>query len=411
VLGILFGTLGVLFTGATRLVALGVGILLVFIGVAIIAPRVIKPIATVVNPVATWTVVVLSVIVYPITLLVWLIARPFRSRPGFPSPWRDKTANSLAERNARRNPSRTAMAAAALMIGLALVTFFAVLASGIKSTFESSVKSQFNADYALTSQNGFTPTSISSVAAVQKVPQVTTAAGVRAGRGKAFGHQFDVTAVDPGISKVLKVPWKEGSQLTLETLGATGAVISNSFAKSHNLTVGSPLHVLTPYNKVLDLTVHGIFNVPKGGSPFGSVTTSAATFDAVYPNPENIFTLINIRGGVNPVNTARLNQALKNFPDAKIQTESQFEKSQEQGIDILLNLLFVLLGLSIIISVFGIVNTLVLTVFERTRELGMLRAVGMTRLQVRRMIRHESVVTSLIGAALGIPLGIVLAIN
>ena len=100
----------------------------------------------------------------------------------------------------------------------------------------------------------------------------------------------------------------------------------------------------------------------------------------------------------------------QDFPDAKIQTEQQFEKSQEQGIDILLNLLFVLLGLSIVISIFGIVNTLVLTVFERTRELGMLRAVGMTRIQVRRMIRHESVVTSLIGAALGLPLGIVLAV-
>jgi putative ABC transport system permease protein len=410
VLGILFGTLGVLFTGATRLIALGVGILLVFIGVAVVAPRVVKPVASVVNPIATWTVFALSVIVYPITLLFWLIARPFRRKPGFPGVWPDKTANSLADRNARRNPSRTAMAAAALMIGLALVTFFSVLASGIKSTVDNSITSQFNADYALTSQNGFTPTSISSVAAVRKVPQVTTAAGVRAGRGKAFGHEFDVTAVDPGISKVLTVPWKEGSQATLETLGATGAVVSNSFAKSHDLTVGTPLRVLTPYNKVLNLKVRGIFDVPKGGSPFGSVTTSAATFDAVYPNPQNIFTLINIRGGVNPANTARLNNALTNFPDAKIQTEQQFEKSQEEGIDVLLNLLFVLLGLSIIISVFGIVNTLVLTVFERTRELGMLRAVGMTRLQVRRMIRHESVVTSLIGAALGIPLGIVLAL-
>ena len=93
------------------------------------------------------------------------------------------------------------MAAAALMIGLALVTFVAVLAAGLKSSFESAVKQQFNADYALTSQNGFTPTDITSVAAVRKLPQVTTAAGVRAGRGKAFGNQFDLTAVDPGISQ------------------------------------------------------------------------------------------------------------------------------------------------------------------------------------------------------------------
>jgi putative ABC transport system permease protein len=115
-------------------------------------------------------------------------------------------------------------------------------------------------------------------------------------------------------------------------------------------------------------------------------------------------------GGVTPANTAKLTGALTTFPDAKIQTEKQFKKNQEKGIDILLNLLYVLLSLSIIVSLFGIVNTLVLTVFERTREIGMLRAVGMTRRQVRNMIRHESIITALLGAALGIPVGVVLAL-
>jgi len=407
--GILGGTLGVGVSGGLRLVALGIGVLLIFVGVAIVAPRLVKPLTRVTDPIATWSVVILSVIVYPITLLLWLVARPFRKRPAFPGVLPDKTADNLAERNAVRTPTRTAMAAAALMIGLALVTFVAVLASGLKSSFESAVKEQFSADYALTSQNGFTPTDISSVVAVRKLPQVTVAAGVRAGRGKEFGKQFDLTAVDPGISHVLMVPWKDGSQQTLETLGASGAVVSDSFAKKHDLVVGSPLHVLTPYDNTIDLRDDGIFKVPKGGSPFGAVTTSAATFDRNYPNPQNVFTLINVRGGVTPANTAVLDKSLKSFPDAKIQTEKQFEHNQEQGINILLNLLFVLLGLSIVISIFGIVNTLVLTVFERTRELGMLRAVGMTQLQVRRMIRHESVVTSLIGAALGLPIGIALA--
>ena len=408
-LGILGGALGIGISGGLRLVVLGIGVLLVFVGVAIVAPRLVKPLASAVGPIATWSIVLLSILVYPVTLLVWLIARPFRASPAFPRVLPDRTANELAGRNAQRNPSRTALAAAALMIGLALVTFVAVLAAGLKSTFESAVTKQFNADYALTSQNGFVPTDISSAVALRKLPQVTTVAGVRAGRGKEFGKQFDVTAVDPGISRVLKLSWKDGSQATLESLGRTGAVVSSSFAKKHKLDVGSPLHVLTPYAKTLDLRVAGIFKAPKGGSPFGSVTTSAATFDSIYPNPQNVFTLVNIRGGVTPTNTSLLDRALKPFPDAKIQTEKQFEKSQEQGIDILLNLLFVLLGLSIVISIFGIVNTLVLTVFERTRELGMLRAVGMTRIQVRRMIRQESVVTALIGAALGIPLGVALA--
>ena len=116
-----------------------------------------------------------------------------------------------------------------------------------------------------------------------------------------------------------------------------------------------------------------------------------------------------MQGGVTPANTQRLNAALAGFPDAKLQTKSQFINNQLQGLTLLLNLLYVLLSLSIVVSLFGIVNTLVLTVFERTRELGMLRAVGMSRRQVRRMIRHESVITALLGAAFGIPLGILLA--
>ena len=187
-------------------------------------------------------------------------------------------------------------------------------------------------------------------------------------------------------------------------------MIDDSYAKKHHLTVGSPIAMLTPYRRTLHLRVAGIFKPPTGGSPFGTITMSSPTFDSAYPQPQNVYVLIKTRGGASPETTKLLENALKTFPDAKIQTEKQFEKSQEQGIDILLNLLYVLLGFSILISLFGIVNTLVLTVFERTRELGMLRAVGMTRIQVRRMIRHEAVVTALIGAALGIPLGIFLAL-
>jgi ABC-type antimicrobial peptide transport system permease subunit len=121
-------------------------------------------------------------------------------------------------------------------------------------------------------------------------------------------------------------------------------------------------------------------------------------------------TLIDIRGGVTPANTAALEATLKNFPNAKVQTQAQFKANQAKGINQTLLLLYVLLALSIVISVFGIVNTLVLTVFERTREIGMLRAIGMTRRQVRRMIRYESIVTSLIGGVLGIVVGVFLGL-
>ena len=115
-----------------------------------------------------------------------------------------------------------------------------------------------------------------------------------------------------------------------------------------------------------------------------------------------------MRGGVNAAEHAALETALKDFPNAKVQTRDEFIDNQISGLNDILNILYVLLALSVIVSLFGIVNTLVLTVFERTRELGMLRAIGMTRRQVRRMIRHESVITALIGGVLGIVLGIVL---
>jgi putative ABC transport system permease protein len=154
----------------------------------------------------------------------------------------------------------------------------------------------------------------------------------------------------------------------------------------------------------------GVFDPPKGGSPFGDVTMSAATFDAHYSAPRDLMTLVNIHGGVTDANTARLEQSLNAFPDAKIQTASQFKKTQEDDINLTLNVLYGLLGLSVLISIFGVVNTLVLSVFERTRELGMLRAVGMTRRQVRRMIRFEGIITSMIGGALGIVVGVFLAV-
>jgi putative ABC transport system permease protein len=193
-------------------------------------------------------------------------------------------------------------------------------------------------------------------------------------------------------------------------LGENGAFVDKAYAKSNHLKVGSPIAVEVPSGKTLHLTLKGIFAPPKGGSPYGDVTISTQRFDAEYQNPQNIFAFVDMAGGVTDANTAKLTNALAPFPDAKIATASEFKKNQEQGINTLLNLLYVLLSLSILISLFGIVNTLVLTVFERTRELGMLRAIGMTRRQVRRMIRHESIITALIGAALGIPVGVALAL-
>jgi len=295
------------------------------------------------------------------------------------------------------------------MIGLALVTAVAVLAQGIRASFEGAVKSEFRGDYAVTAVDNFTPISIESETALKKSGVASVVAGVRAGEGRAFGKTIQLTATDPGFAQMVRLKWVVGSDASIASLGPSGAIVPKDYARTHHLRVGSPIDVETPSGGVLHLKVQAVSSPPRGGSPFGQVTTSAATFDAAYPNPQNVYFFAKVAGGVTPATTKRLNAVLKPFPDAKLQTEQQFITNQENGLNLFLNLLYILLGLSIIVSLFGIVNTLVLTVFERTREIGMLRAVGMTRRQARRMIRHESVVTALIGAALGIPVGMGLA--
>jgi putative ABC transport system permease protein len=360
-----------------RLLAIGVGAVGLFLGVAMLAPTLVPPLARVL---------------------------------GWPATKVGGAAGGLARGNSMRNPKRTASTASALMIGVTLVTLVAVLAAGLKTRFEDSVNKIFTADYALTSENGFTPTSIASEQALEHLRGVTVVSGVRAGEGKAFGSRIGVTGVEPNIGKVIDVTWVAGGPSTPARLGSAGAFVSKDYAKSHHLAVGAPIDLETPTGSVLHLALLGIFSPPKGGSPFGDVTISANRFDHEYANPQNVFAFVKTQGGATAANTARLANALARFPDAKIQTKNAFTKNQEQGITLLLRLLYVLLSLSIVISLLGIVNTLVLTVFERTRELGMLRAVGMTRRQVRRMIRHESIITSLLGATLGIPVGIVLAL-
>src|SRR5262249_13561996 len=153
------------------------------------------------------------------------LVRPLGSVLGWPASKIGGVAGSLARANAVRNPGRTASTAAALMIGLALVTTVAVLAQGLRSSFKDAVNQGVNADYALTSQNGFTPTSIDSATALRSSGAATLVAGVRAGDGRAFGTNAGVTAVDPDISKALTLKWKDGTNADLDTLGASGAIV------------------------------------------------------------------------------------------------------------------------------------------------------------------------------------------
>jgi putative ABC transport system permease protein len=347
-----------------------------------------------------------------LVLLMWIRSIATAWAPDwpieFPGVLPDRTSNRVGTQNTKRNPQRTASTAAALMIGLALVTLVAVLAQGITATFEGAVDDLFIADYAITAQNNFSPIPTSAGKAAAAAPGIESIASVRSGQGRVFGKTEFVTAVEPETGSVIDVDWQEGSQAVFATLGRTGAFVDDSYADDHHLRAGSPISLLTPAGKTLHLVVKGIFDPPSGGSPFGHVTFSSSTFDANYESPKNIFTFVQMRGDVTAANTKALKDALRRFPNAKSLTQDEFVDAQIGPLKDILNILYILLALSVVVSLFGIVNTLVLTVFERTRELGMLRAIGMTRRQVRRMIRHESVITSLIGGTLGIALGIVL---
>ena len=370
--GLLLGLFVASGTGAV-LILMGLGAVLIFIGVALLSARIVPWLAS------------------------WL---------GWPATRIAGAMGELARDNTIRNPQRTASTASALMIGLALVTFVTVLSAGIIANFKNAVNDVFTGDYAITAQNNFSPIPLAAGEAVAHTPGVVATGDVRAGEGRVFGSNEQLTAVNSTVGSVVHLTWKHGSQAVLASLGDDGAFVDDGYASKHHLSVGSPLTVTTPTGGHVALVVRGIFKPPNGGSPFGPVTMSSTTWDRAYPQPQNLYTLVKTAGGETAANSRALNRVLDAFPNAKVQTRQQFIDNQISGLSSVLNILYVLLALSIVVSLFGIVNTLVLSVFERTREIGMLRAVGTSRRQIRRMIRHESVITALIGSVLGIILGI-----
>jgi putative ABC transport system permease protein len=360
-----------------RLLLLGVGVLLLFVGVSMNASKVVRPLAAV-------------------------LGAPARTIGGAPG--------ILARDNAIRNPARTASTASALMIGLALVTFVAIFGQGIRSSFEDAVNKLFVADYAVTSTNTFTPIEAEAGNALVGKPGIEDVTAIRAGSARYLGSNNDLTAVQPNLNKGVEMDWTQGNNSVPGQLGLDGFFASKNYVKDHHLKLGSAVVLQFPSGKKTTVRLKGVWDEPKGGSPFAHITISTALFDKFTPRPRDEMVLANTPpDGVTDANTAKLDKAVAGFADAKVQTRDEFKSNFEAPINKLLNLLYALLALSVIVSLVGIINTLVLTVYERTRELGMLRAVGMTRRQVRMMIRYESIVTALMGAALGMVVGLFLA--
>jgi putative ABC transport system permease protein len=361
-----------------RFILLGIGVLALFIGVALLSSR----------------------LVVPLTRLV-----------GWPARRMGGASGKLAEGNAIRDPGRTASTAAALMIGIALVTFVGVLAQGLRVSNSDAIEEQIQADLVVTSQDGYTefPAAVGDAAA--EIEGTDVVSNVRQDVAEVDGSGANLTGLDgSSINQVYNFRWNEGSDQVLANLDDDGAVVPDDVADDKDLATGDSFTVLTTDNNRRKFVVRGIYD----GSPFypllGTASISQDAFDELYDRPRNRFSLINVPGAPGEAQKAGVESGLESFPDTRVQTRQEWIDKEDAEISQFLLLLYVLLALSVVVSLFGMVNTLALSVFERTRELGMLRAVGMTRRQVRRMVRHESVITALIGAGLGLPLGIFLAL-
>ena len=368
-------------SGGGAAATLGAGSVAIFLGVALLSPQLVRPIAA-------------------------LVGAPMQRLAG--------VSGRLARENATRNPARTAVTAAALMVGVALVVFVSIFAAGLQGSIDRAVDRAFAGDLTVGAKSGFGETPPALVSAVRGVDGVQAASSVRFSEAKVDGKRgsTSVAGIDPAtLASVYTLRWKRGSDATLKRLGSDGVLADSGF--SDDAQVGDRVSLLTPAGKRVTYVIRGLLDE---GSDFGLLGGGL-----VIPNPrlradfdvsDDSFVFVRYADGADPARTrAAIDRTLQtSFPDARTRDREQVKEQQAGQINQLLYLIYALLGLSVIVSLFGIVNTLALSIFERTRELGLLRAVGMSRRQVKRIVRLEAVITSLIGALLGLVLGVLFAL-
>jgi putative ABC transport system permease protein len=375
--GMFGGLFGVLHPGG---VWVGAGAVAMFLGVALLSPRLVAPLASVVG-------------------------RPLERFRGIPG--------RIARENAVRNPGRTAATAAALMIGLALVSFVAVFAAGIRGSINNAIDKTFAGDLVLANTDGFSDIPVRTVSAVSRIDGVKVASPLRYTQNDVQGASGGgyLTLVDPRTAtQVLTLDWKDGDEGLLGNLGPNDAVIDEKWGGENDLGIGDRFQARTPTGQTIAYTVRGTFtdNTDFMGDYVAS-DVNAAAYDE-QGNATNVFVALD--GSVDTETVrARVDSVLaKQFPTVESQNQQELKDSIAAQLNTLLGVVYALLLLAVIVSLFGIVNTLALSIHERTRELGLLRAVGTSRRQVRRIVRYESVITALIGAVLGSILGVVFAV-
>ena len=348
----------------------GIGLAAVLLGVIVSLPLAVRPLAA-------------------------LIAAPLRWR-GLPG--------ELAKQNSMRNPRRTSSTAAALMVGLTLVVSMGVFASSLKASFGDVIADQTNADLFIATSStqapGFSP---SVIDAVKDVPGVDEVSANGWGQARVADADSSYSAVDPATAE--DVMNLEVSQGSIAALGTNGVVVSKSAATTNSWKLGDEITAEFAESGKHALHVVGIYD---GKGWIGDNFILSIDEQNAFAGPQLVSTgLVTLAAGADAGQVQdAIEAALADHPDAQVLDQAGFEKVASGFIDQLLTFVTVMLLLAVLIALLGIVNTLALSVFERTRELGLLRAVGMTRAQVRAMVRWESVVISLIGASSGAVLGI-----
>ena len=378
VLGLLLLMLGLFGSGPadSRLFSMGVGVVLLFIGVALTARWFVRPLASAVG--------------WPLQRLL--------AEPGL-----------LARENAMRNPGRTATTAAALMVGLGLVVFVAVFANSLKTSFTKSIDELIGAELIITEQN-FNPLPGGAERALRDADGIAVAAAVRfddirVNQKTSGGFSDIVNGVDPAaFRQVYRPDWIDGSDNLWDRLAPGTALVEEQFAKSHALSAGETFTIRAATGSSARLRVLGVYRDPLLVS---GIVVSARQFDSLSAVRDPAILLAD---GAEGADLGKLKEsaaaALKPFPAARVESNAEYRETFEKELDQIVVLLYALLAMSLVISVFGIANSLFLTIHERTRELGLLRAIGATRGQVRMMVTGESVITAVIGGLLGAAIGV-----
>jgi putative ABC transport system permease protein len=370
----LFGSSG----GGAAAGLIGGGALVVVLGVSLFSPRLVGPLAA-------------------------LAGAPMERLRGL--------TGRLARENAQRNPSRTAVTAAALMIGLALVTFVTVFAAGIKSSVAAAVDESFQGQLVIRSTNGLAPIPAGAAAVARRTPGVQLVSTLRSAQAKLLGGSGTprVSALERDAGEVLTLDWKVGGPATLRHLSEGEAILNRSFASGNGIKVGDRVSFLTQTAKRPSFKVVGEYS--DKANLLGSVVVTHRVLARAFDQRQDQIDFVKLAPGASLAAVqSRLTREVKaSFPTAEVSNQQELKETQEGQIDNLVHLIYALLALAIVVSLFGIANTLALSIHERTRELGMLRAIGMSRRQVRTMIRYEAVITALIGATLGMILGVLFA--